>query len=150
VSGTARQPKIALSSTPTMPRDEILARVLFGSNVGSLTASQGIQLAAAAATLAQGGPSVMDKVRSSIGLDRLDLGAGGANPNGTQGTAKGTTVTGGKYVANGVFVGVKQGLSGDSGSQAIVEIEITPNISVNSTFGSRSGSGFGAKYSVDY
>ena len=150
VSGTARQPKIALTSTPTMPRDEILARVLFGSNVGSLTPSQGIQLAAAAATLAQGGPGIMDKVRSTIGLDRLDLGSGGANPNGTQGQAKGTTVTGGKYIANGVFVGVQQGLAGTSGSQAMVEVEITPNISVNSTFGSQSGSGFGAKYSVDY
>jgi hypothetical protein len=31
-----------------------------------------------------------------------------------------------------------------------VEVEITPNISVNSTFGTASGSGFGAKYSVDY
>jgi translocation and assembly module TamB len=150
VTGTANAPKLALTSTPTMPRDEILARVLFGSNVSSLTPSQGIQLAAAAASLASGGPSVLDKVRSSIGLDRLDLGAGGANPNGTQGTAKGTTVTGGKYIANGVFVGMQQGLTGDSGSQAIVEVEITPNISVNSTFGSRSGSGFGGKYSIDY
>jgi translocation and assembly module TamB len=151
VTGTAQAPKIALSSTPALPRDEILARVLFGSNVGSLTPSQGIQLAAAAATLAQGGPGIMDKVRSTIGLDRLDLGAGGANPNGTQGQAKGTTVTGGKYIANGVFVGVQQGLiGGNSGSQAMVEVEITPNISVNSTFGSASGSGFGAKYSLDY
>jgi translocation and assembly module TamB len=151
VTGTAQTPKIALSSTPTLPRDEILARVLFGSNVGSLTPSQGIQLAAAAATLAQGGPGVMDKVRSAVGLDRLDLGAGGANPNGTQGQAKGTTVTGGKYIANGVFVGVQQGLiGGNSGSQAMVEVEITPNISVNSTFGNATGSGFGAKYSLDY
>jgi translocation and assembly module TamB len=150
VTGTANNPKLALSSTPTLPRDEILARVLFGSNVGSLTPSQGIQLAAAAASLASGGPSVLDKVRSSIGLDRLDLGSSSANTSGTQGTAKGTVVTGGKYIANGVFVGMQQGLTGDSGSRVIVEVEITPNISVNSTFGSRSGSGFGAKYSIDY
>jgi translocation and assembly module TamB len=151
VTGTAQAPKIALSSTPALPRDEILARVLFGSTVGSLTPSQGIQLAAAAATLAQGGPGIMERVRSTIGLDRLDLGAGGTNPNGTQGQAKGTTVTGGKYIANGIFVGVQQDLiGGNSGSQAMVEVEITPNISVNSTFGSASGSGFGAKYSLDY
>jgi translocation and assembly module TamB len=149
VSGTAQAPKIALSSTPALPQDEILARVLFGANVGSLTPSQGLQLAAAAATLAQGGPGIMDRVRSTIGLDRLDLSAGGANANGTQGVAKGTTVSGGKYIANGVFVGVAQGL-GTNSSQAKVEVEITPNISVNSTFGTASGSGFGAKYSVDY
>lgn len=150
VTGTANSPKVALSSLPSLPQDEILARVLFGSNVGALTPSQGLQLAAAAASMARGGPNIMDKVRASIGLDRLEIGAGGANPNGTEGQNKGTTVTGGKYVANGVFVGVQQGLTGNSGSQAIVEVEIAPNISVNSTFGSQSGSGFGAKYSVDY
>ena len=149
VTGTANSPKLALTSTPTLPQDEILSRVLFGSNVGSLTPSQGLQLAAAAAQLAQGGPGVMDRVRSAVGLDRLDLSSGGANPNGTQGAAKGTTVSGGKYIANGVFVGVAQGV-GSNSSQATVEVEITPNISVNSTFGSASGSGFGAKYSVDY
>jgi translocation and assembly module TamB len=148
VSGTARAPKIALSSVPQLPQDEILARVLFGSSVGTLTPSQGLQLAAAAATLAQGGPGVLDRVRSKIGLDRLDIGSGGSNPNGTQGAAKGTTVTGGKYIANGVFVGVTQGISGDS--QAKVEVEITPGFSVNSTFGASSGSGFGGKYSIDY
>ena len=149
VTGTARKPKIALSSTPVLPQDEILARVLFGSNVGSLTPSQGLQLAAAAAQLAQGGPGIMDRVRGAVGLDRLDLSSGGANPNGTQGTAKGTTVSGGKYIANGVFVGVAQGVGANS-SQATVEVEITPNISVNSTFGTATGSGFGAKYSIDY
>lgn len=149
VTGTARAPKIALSSTPALPKDEILSRVLFGANVGSLTPSQGLQLAAAAATLAQGGPGIVDRVRSTIGLDRLDLSAGGSNANGTQGVAKGTTVSGGKYIANGVFVGVAQGL-GSNSSQAKVEIEITPNVSVNSTFGTTSGSGFGAKYSIDY
>jgi len=149
VTGTANAPKLALTSTPTLPQDEILSRVLFGSTVGSLTPSQGLQLAAAAAQLAQGGPGVMDRVRSAVGLDRLDLSSGGANPNGTQGAAKGTTVSGGKYIANGVFVGVAQGV-GSNSSQAKVEVEITPNISVNSTFGTASGSGFGAKYSVDY
>jgi translocation and assembly module TamB len=152
VTGTAGQPKIALSSIPSLPRDEILSRVLFGQNVGSLTPSQGIQLAAAAAQLAQGGPGVLDRVRNAIGLDRLDIGSGSGTTtaaNGTQSAATGTTVTGGKYIANGVFVGVSQGLAANS-SQAKVEVEITPNISINSTFGAATGSGFGAKFSVDY
>jgi translocation and assembly module TamB len=150
VTGTANAPKIALSSTPVFPQDEILSRVLFGTNAGQLTTSQGIQLAAAAAQLAQGGPGVLDKVRTSIGLDRLDLGSAstGTTTNASQGAATGTTVTGGKYVANGVFVGVSQGFSGDS--QARVEVEVVPNVSVTSTFGTISGSGLGAKYSFDY
>jgi translocation and assembly module TamB len=147
VSGTAQAPKIALSSVPALPQDEILAQVLFGSNVSALTASQGLQLAAAAASLAQGGPGMLDRVRDKIGLDRLDF--GGGTGNGTQGAATGTTVTGGKYIANGVLVGVSQGITANS-TQALVQVEVTPHISVNSTFGTASGSGFGAKYSIDY
>jgi translocation and assembly module TamB len=149
VTGTARAPKIALSSIPTLPQDEILARVLFGSNVSGLTPSQGLQLAAAAATLAQGGPGLLDRVRAKIGLDRLDIGSGGSNPSGTQGVAQGAAVTGGKYIANGVLVTVQQGLSTNS-SQVGVEVEVTRDLSVTSTFGAASGSGFGAKFSLDY
>jgi len=152
VTGTANAPKLALSSVPALPQDEILSHVLFGENTGSLTASQGLQLAQAAATLAQGGPGMLDRVRSAIGLDRLDISGGGGKStsgSGGQGIASGTTVSGGKYVANGVYVGVRQGTTTQS-SQAEVSIEVTPNITVNSTFGASSGTGFGAKYTIDY
>jgi translocation and assembly module TamB len=148
VAGTASAPKIALSSVPALPQDEILSHVLFGQDASAITPSEGLQLAAAAASLAQGGPGVLDRVRNTIGLDRLDIGTA-SNPNGNQGVAKGTTIAGGKYIANGVYVGVKQGLSVGS-SQAVVQYDITPNISVNSTVGAGSGSGFGASYKIDY
>jgi translocation and assembly module TamB len=148
VSGTASAPKIALSSIPVLPQDEILSQVLFGSDVTALTPSQGLQLAAAAASLAQGGPGVLDRLRNSIGLDVLSLGSASGS-SGSSGSAQGTTVTGGKYIANGVLVGVQQGITSSS-SAALVQVEITPHISVNSTFGTAAGSGFGAKYSIDY
>lgn len=149
VTGTAASPKLSLSSVPALPQDEILARVLFGQNVASLTPAEGLQLAQTAATLSQGGPGILDRVRSKIGLDRLDITGGGGNTSGTQGLAKGTTVSGGKYIANGVYVGAKQGASGKS-SQAEVIIEVTPHITIDSTFGTSRGTGFGAKYTIDY
>jgi translocation and assembly module TamB len=76
VTGTATQPKIALTSQPELPQDEILSRVLFGTSVSSITAAQGLQIAQAAAALANGGDiGVLERVRQGLGLDRLTLGS---------------------------------------------------------------------------
>ncbi|HKW54097.1 MAG TPA: translocation/assembly module TamB domain-containing protein, partial [Stellaceae bacterium] len=80
ISGTATQPKIALSSQPELPQDEILSRVLFGSSISQINAAQGLEIAQAAAALATGGgPGVLDKIRTGLGLDRLSFGAAGSN-----------------------------------------------------------------------
>ena len=76
ITGTATQPKIALTSQPELPQDEILSRVLFGTSVSSITAAQGLQIAQAAAALANGGDiGVIERVRQGLGLDRLSLGS---------------------------------------------------------------------------
>jgi translocation and assembly module TamB len=69
IGGVASSPTVTLSSTPSVPQDEILARVLFNRGVGQLTAGEGLQLAAAAGTLAGGGPGVLDRLRGGLGLD---------------------------------------------------------------------------------
>ncbi len=43
IAGFASAPKITLSSTPPVPQDEILSRVLFGQGVGQITAGQGVR-----------------------------------------------------------------------------------------------------------
>jgi translocation and assembly module TamB len=147
IQGSPTRPEIKLTSTPELPQDEVLSRVMFGSGVGQITPAQGLQLAQAAATLAGGGPSVLDRMRNYTGLDRLSV---GDSTNATGTAAAGTTVSGGKYVAPGIFVGVDQGLSGAS-TRAKVEIELTPNITLNATAGAASdASSIGAQYKLDY
>jgi translocation and assembly module TamB len=142
LGGTASAPTLRLSSTPELPQDEILARVLFSREAGQLTAAQGLQLAQAAAALAGGGPGVFDRLRGTFGLDRLDVGAG----NDTQSSP---TLSAGKYVSDGVFVGVDQSLSGES--RARVEVEVLPNITVETEVGSRgAGAGIGLNWRMDY
>ena len=169
ITGTASQPSIRLTSIPELPQDEILSRVLFGQNLTQITPAQGLQLAQTAATLAGGGPGVLDRVRGRLGLDRLDIGSAGSsgglvnqltNPNQTAaGSAAGstgsstsgvgnTTVSAGKYVASGVYVGVDQSVSGQS--RAKVEIEITPNISVETDVGAQGSQGIGLNWKMDY
>ena len=63
ISGGASAPKVTLSSTPPVPQDEILSRVLFNRGVGQLSAGEGLQLAAAAGTLAGGGPGARQTAR---------------------------------------------------------------------------------------
>jgi len=124
VTGSASQPQIILSSEPEFPQDEILARIMFNKSVGEMTPLEMLQLAASAAQLAGvggGGPGVMDKVRSSLGLDTLKV---GGDEDGS-----GPGVEAGRYVSEGVYVGVKQGLLPNS-SSAIVQVDVAPNIKV--------------------
>ena len=86
IGGLASAPTITLTSTPVVPQDEILSRVLFGKGVGQITAGEGLQLAAAAATLAGGGPGVLDRLRGGLGLDWFRLGSGTSGP--TTGTSE--------------------------------------------------------------
>ena len=75
ITGNAMAPMIAFSSTPPLPDEEILSRLLFGGPATSLSATDALQLAAALASL-QGGGGGLDPIgslRSSIGLDQLRI-----------------------------------------------------------------------------
>jgi translocation and assembly module TamB len=75
ITGNAQSPMIAFSSTPALPEEEILARLLFGGSVTSLSATDAVQLGAALAAL-QGGGAGLDPIgqlRRSIGLDQLRI-----------------------------------------------------------------------------
>jgi len=143
VEGPARAPRITLSSVPTMPEDEILARLLFGKSAGSLSPFELLQLAQATADLAgvNTGPGVLDKIRKNTGLDRLSL-------EQTEG-APGPSLSAGRYVAEDVYVGVSQGAESAS-SAATVEIEVTPNVKVESEIGANATGKAGVILEWDY
>jgi translocation and assembly module TamB len=143
VEGPARLPRITLSSVPDMPEDEILARLLFGKSAGALSPFELLQLAQATAELAgvNTGPGVLDKIRKSTGLDRLSLQE--------TDSAAGPSLTAGRYVAPGVYVGVSQGAKSAS-SAATVEIEVTPNVKVESEVGAGGTGKAGVNLEWDY
>src|SRR3546814_4714740 len=55
ITGSAQDPHIAFTSTPALPQDEVLSRLLFGSSPENLSATEAIQLAAALNSLRGGG-----------------------------------------------------------------------------------------------
>jgi translocation and assembly module TamB len=157
IGGFASAPTVTLTSTPVVPQDEILARVLFGKGVSQISAGEGLQLAAAAASLAGGGPGVLDRLRGGLGLDWFKLGSsttgpttGTLNPGGTStSVTSGTALSAGKYIAPGVSVGVSQGISPPT-SKVTVEIQVLPHLTVGGEAGQSGSTGIGINYNYDY
>ena len=126
VTGTVTDPEFALRSQPMLPRDEILARLMFGKNLTQITPLQAVKLALAVRTLTRGGVGLMEKLRRSLGLDELELMAS----DGGDGTVVGV----GKYLAEDVHVRVERGIGSDS-TEVTVEIELTPSLSLETNAG---------------
>ena len=143
VTGTADAPEIAFSSSPALPEDEVMARLLFGKATGSLSVFEAAQLAASVAqfTGTDTGLGVLDRLRRATGLDRLTIESDDATGE--------AAVAAGSYLADDVYVGVEQGV--ETGlSRVTVEIEVTPNITVESGLGSDSSGQVGVNLQWDY
>ena len=140
VKGTAAKPEITLSSTPVLPQDEVLSRVLFGVSAAQLSPAQGAQLASALASLAGGGGfDIIGNLRQFAGLDRLALG-------GTQTT--GTTVSGGKYLTDNVYLELTGG--GRTGPSAQVEWRVRRDLSFISMVGTQGDARLSVRFRKDY
>jgi len=134
IVGTVRKMQLILSSDPEMPRDEILAQILFGKSASELGRLENLRLAAAVAQLAgfgtgNGGGGVFDSARQALGVDvlRLNSTASGAGQQGQGGEnmAAGSAVEMGKYLTEDIYVGVQQGTR--QGSTAfVIQLELTP------------------------
>ena len=144
VSGTAQRPQIAFTSSPALSQEEVLSRILFGSSVTNLNATEAIQLAASLNSLrgSGGGLNPLGKLRSAVGIDRLRIVSAD--------TATGTTtaLSAGKYITNNVYVEIITDARGFTATQ--LEIALTKALSVLSQTGSFGGSSVSLKYSKDY
>jgi translocation and assembly module TamB len=84
----------------------------------------------------------MDRTRQVMGLDQLDIGQSGED-------LEGTSVRAGKYLRDDIYIEMEQGLGPDSGKVS-VEVELTPNISVESEVGIDAQGGVGVNWKWDY
>ena len=141
VSGSAKDPKITLSSVPDMPQDEILAQLLFNTSTSKLSPLQLAQIAAALASLSGAAPGFdpLESLRNTFGLDKLSVGSSSTGS---------PTLEAGRYLARGVYLGAKQSASG-GGSQATVQVDIAKGLKLETTAGSGSSSATGSTSSAD-
>ena len=129
VGGRAYAPQISFSSTPSLPDDEILSRILFGSSIANLSAIQAVQLASSLNSLrgSGGGLNPLGALRSAAGIDRLRI----LGPDET--TGRGTALAAGKYITDNVYVELITDARGFTATQ--LEVSLTKWLSVLSQAG---------------
>jgi translocation and assembly module TamB len=141
ITGNASSPEVSFASTPTLPQDEVIARLLFGRAISTLTPGQALQVAQTVAQFSGSGPGVLDSVRKSLGVDSLSIG--------TDASGKGGQVGIGKRLNDKVYIGVQQGTSPDS-SKVTVDVDLTRNIRIQGAAGADGSNEVGIGAQWDY
>jgi translocation and assembly module TamB len=140
VTGRASAPDIAFSSTPALPEDEVLSRLLFKRSMGELTPLQLAKLAAAAAELAGGSnSSLVDSLRSKAGLADLDV---------VTGDDGNLAVQAGTYIEDNVYLGVQAGADGNS--RVTVNLDLGNDVKAKAATGTNGDTSIGVFYETDY
>lgn len=140
VDGPADAPEIRFVSVPELPEEEVVARLLFGRGLTTLTPVQAAQLASAVATLTgRGGGGIVDRLRKSFGLDDFDVTAaeGGA-----------AAVRAGKYLSENVYVDVT--VDSEGKSAVSLNLDISPSLTVRGRAGADGQTGVGLFFERDY
>jgi autotransporter translocation and assembly factor TamB len=140
IGGTAQKPEITLTSTPSLPADEVLAQVLFGRSKSQLSSFEAVQLASSLAALAGGGGfDVMANLREFARLDRLVFG------NTTDGEI---SIAGGKYLGRDVYLEVIS--QGTKGVDTSVEWRPFTSTAIVSTIGTMGDAKLSIRWRKDF
>jgi translocation and assembly module TamB len=144
VRGTGLKPEITFASTPPLPQDELLSRILFGTSITNLSAPEALQLASAVAALQSGSGSLdpINALRRAVGLDRLRIVPADVA------TGQKTAIAAGKYVTRKLFVEVVTDGQGYSATR--VEYQMTRWLSLLSTVSTIGRSSASVRVSKDY
>ncbi len=128
VGGTAQKPKFQLTSTPTMPQEEIISRIMFGRASSDLGRFENLRLAAAVAELAGfggDGLNVLDVARKTLGVDVLRVSSRTTSDEDGNNSEE-STLEAGKFIGEKLYLGVAQGMKPDS-TAVIIELQMTPH-----------------------
>ncbi len=151
ITGYASTPKINLTSVPELPQDEVLAYLLFKRSAKDLGPFQLAEIAASVASLTGvggGASNPLESIRKGLGLDRLSVDGGSSSGSGTSSTAP--SVEAGRYVRPGVYVGAKQGTTGNQ-TQATVQIDLYKGLKAQTEVGTgQGGNSVGLTYQFEY
>ena len=144
VTGRALNPQVDFSSTPALPDDEVLSRILFGSSIANLNAIQAVQLAGALNSLrgSGGGLNPLGKLRSAAGIDRLRILA----PDEANG--RGTAIAAGQYITNDIYVELITDARGFTATQ--LEVSVTRWLSIISQAGGSNANSVNLRIRKDY
>lgn len=139
IDGQISAPEVSFESDPELPEDEVVAQLLFGRDLSTLSPFQALQLAGAVATLTGRGGGVVSDIRSNIGLDDLDVTS----------TATGETeVRAGKYLTDSIYSDIIVDSAGRT--EVNLNLDISPKLKLKGRVTSEGETGVGIHYQRDY
>ena len=145
VSGTGTKPEISFTSTPALPEDELLSRLLFGTSIANLSAPEALQLASAVNGLRDGGSGSLDPinaVRRVAHLDRLRVEPADIT------TGQKTSIAAGKYIGKKIYVELVTDGQGYSATRG--EFQVTRWLTMLATISTIGRQSVSIRVSKDY
>lgn len=140
VLGRADQPEIRFTSSPELPQEEVLARLIFGRGLETLSPIQAARLALAVRTLAgQGGEGIVGNIRGTAGLADLDV---TTNEDGN------AAVRAGAYLGENIYSDVTVDSTGET--QLNLNLDVTPSLTVRGGVTNEGSSSLGIFFERDY
>jgi hypothetical protein len=142
--GPATQPAIRLTSSPSLPEDELLPRLLFGRGLGEVGPWQGVRMAQAAHALRGGGSAFdfMGRARRLLAVDQLHVQAGAEDPAPPR-------ITAGKHLGDRLYL-EGEGAVGAEDGRLSVELEISRRLSLATEVRQDERRGIGLKWKRDF
>jgi len=139
IEGPADDPEVSFESSPPLPEDEVLARLLFGTEISELSGIQALRLANALLAVRNGtGLGLFNSLREEAGLDDLDL---VTDEDGQ------TSLRLGKYISEDVYTNVD--VNPDGETELILNIDLTDDLTARGIAGT-DNSAIGLFFQRDY
>jgi translocation and assembly module TamB len=139
MEGLASAPEVRFTSTPELPQEEVVARLIFGRGLDKISGFQAAQLASAIATLRGGGPGILGTFRSELGLDDLDV---------TTTDEGATEVTAGSYISENIYSEITADSEGRQ--QIELNLDVSRNVTVRGRASNDGNTGLGVFFEKDY
>ena len=139
VEGPAGSPEVRFESIPELPQDEVLARLIFGRDIESISPLQAVQLASAISTLAGRGGGAIDQLRENIGLDDFDV---------TTDDEGNAAVRAGAYLSENVYTDVTVTSQGET--EINLNLDITREITAKGSVDQDGETSIGVFFERDY
>jgi translocation and assembly module TamB len=140
VEGPADNPVVSFTSSPELPQEEVLARLLFGRSLDKISALQAAQLANAVAVLAgRGGLGLVGNLRRTFGLDDLDV---------TTTEDGSAALKAGKYISENIYTEIEVDQEGKS--QINLNLDLREGLTIKGKVEADGQTGIGIYLEKDY
>jgi translocation and assembly module TamB len=141
ITGLASTPDIVVTSSPDMPQEEALARLIFDRSMLQLSPLQIAQIASYISTLSGGRDTgVLTGLQNALGADWVDV---------IQTEDGQTAISVGKRLSNRLSVGVEQTTQTNT-SRVTIDLGVTKNLKLRGAYGTDGASRAGVYYENDY